>query len=490
VNFVLLTVIFKLIYIAVFVFASFTAFLRFMHIFQQNSYKPDRFLRWLSANKQKVLFLLILPKSTPAIKPLVYTARVKRMIITNSILLAIAAVFTFILKIPANAFLLPIIFILSPIMPIVSNGINFPIESNIRRYYINDAKRILRAFPNLIVIGITGSFGKTSVKYFLTTLLKAKYNVLMTPESFNTPMGVVKTIREELRSTHEIFVCEMGARQAGDIREICDIVHPTHGIITSIGEQHLETFGNIENIIKTKFELADTIKDNGIIFLNGDNDYIRKNLPSKNHITYGINTDNNTYAYDIKSDLQGTIFSINADKGEHLQTSLIGAHNVTNICGAIAVCLYLGVPMDGIRERLRKLSAPPHRLELKIAGGMTIIDDAYNSNPAGCEAALTALALFDETKILITPGMVELGERQEALNREFGRQAAAICDYIFLVGTNQTKPIAEGVLKAGFDNEKLTVTESFKEAFAKAQSLKTDRAKVILIENDLPDNYL
>lgn len=165
-----------------------------------------------------------------------------------------------------------------PFLVLIGNFINAPIEKGIRQYYINDAKKMLKACPDLKVIGITGSYGKTSVKYFLSTALKAKYNVLMTPESYNTPMGVVKTIREQLRPTHEIFVCEMGARNVGDIKEICDIVFPDYGIITSIGEQHLESFKSIDNIVKTKFELYDAVPDKKNMFLNGDNQYISAKL--------------------------------------------------------------------------------------------------------------------------------------------------------------------------------------------------------------------
>lgn len=184
---------------------------------------------------------------------------------------------------------------------------------------------MLKACPDLKVIGITGSYGKTSVKYYLSTVLKAKYNVLMTPESYNTPMGVVKTIREQLRPTHEIFVCEMGARHVGDIKEICDIVFPEYGIITSIGEQHLETFKSIENIIKTKFELYDAVADKDKMFLNGDNENITKTLIGKgdkiSH-TYGLNEQNETYAYDIKVTNKGTVFSVccRGQKIEGLQT--------------------------------------------------------------------------------------------------------------------------------------------------------------------------
>ena len=163
-----------------------------------------------------------------------------------------------------------LIYALSPCIILLSNLINKPLELSINQYYTNDAKKMLRACPNLKIIGITGSYGKTSVKYYLTTLLRSKYNVLMTPESYNTPMGVVKTIRGSLKATDEIFVCEMGAKWVGDIKELCDIVHPHHGIITSIGPQHLESFKTLDAIKGTKFELADALPEGGMLFLNGD----------------------------------------------------------------------------------------------------------------------------------------------------------------------------------------------------------------------------
>lgn len=500
--------------------ASFAA-LRSMHMFQLNSYKASTHGKWLRGNFSKlwsqVLLLLFMViyffvhhiamqvifialcvvfclSNRPlknAKKPLVYTARVKRMLVTAAVLLVGISLLSFLLAEPFRFELLCLLYLLAPVLPIIANTINAPVESSARRYYINDAKKILKSCPNLLIIGITGSYGKTSVKYYLTTLLRAKYNVLMTPESYNTPMGVVKTIREQLRSTHEIFVCEMGARHKGDIKELCDIVNPQHGIITSIGEQHLETFKTVETIIKTKFELADAVSGKGVIFLNGDNMLIRDHLPNQEFRTYGLSEQNDSYAYDIKVTQNGTTFSLN-DRGERvegLQTQLIGEHNVINLVGAMALCSSLGVPYDGMRTQLKKITSPPHRLQLTKNNGMIIIDDAYNSNPSGCRAALQTLSLFDGCKILITPGMVELGAKQDECNRAFGAQAAEVCDFVILVGEKQTKPIFEGLSDAKYDPSKIFVADKFSDAINKAYSITNERQKVILLENDLPDNY-
>ena len=165
---------------------------------------------------------------------------------------------------------------LTPFVTLLAWLINQPMENAVTSRYIRDARRRLEERPDLMVIGITGSYGKTSTKNFLHALLSARYNVLMTPESFNTTLGVVRTVRERLQPSHQVLLAEMGAKNPGDIREICDLVHPGYGVITAIGEQHLETFQTVENIIATKFELADAVPAGGAVFLNADNAYIRE----------------------------------------------------------------------------------------------------------------------------------------------------------------------------------------------------------------------
>lgn len=428
-------------------------------------------------------------------KKLVYTARVKRMIATIAAVYAAVIVLSFIfldLSRIGGVFLILTGFQL--LMNVVSNTINHPIEWGVKQYYINDAKRMLKeSSDHLTVIGVTGSYGKTSVKFYLQTLLKDSFNVLVTPESYNTPMGVVKTIRESLKSTHEIFVCEMGARHVGDIKEICDIVHPEHGIITSIGPQHLETFFNMDNIKNTKFELADALPSDGMLFLNGDNEYIREKAAGYENITYYC-TDAEVSGYkagNIKVSQMGTDFTVTAPDGssESFQMRLIGAHNVINVVGAIAVANRLGVKLSDLKVPVRRLSSVEHRMQLREHGLVTIIDDAYNSNPVGSKAAVETLKMFDGIRILVTPGMVELGDKEEEYNYKFGTYAADCCDHILLVGKKRTKPIYDGVLSKGFPEDKLKAFDKLEEALAFAYEIKGQGHKYILLENDLPDNY-
>ena len=492
--------------------------IRFMHFFQLNSYRAKIHSKWILNNLNKTYINIIsaliiivlannatiwarichilvcgfaialsLPKK--AKKPLVYTMRVKRMLITTAVLYLL--ILTFGIHKKAALEISALFILAAPIWVMIVNLVNKPIEKAISNYYINDAKRLISS-SNAKVIGITGSYGKTSMKYYLATLLKAKYNVLMTPESFNTPMGVVLTIRSSLNALHEVFICEMGAKRVGEIKEICDIVNPDMGIITSIGPQHLETFKSLDNIKKTKFELADALPEDGTLYLNGNDENILQYKGERQNISYSVNGAGAYNATDISLSDKGTKFTVNNPLGEKCEftTRLIGMHNVLNITGAIAVANTMGIEFGTLKSYVAKIEAVPHRLELITKGNDIIIDDAYNSNPSGTKAALETLSYFDGMKILLTPGMVELGEKQNELNKEFGVNAAKVCDYVILVGQKQTEPIYNGLKEASYPDDKIFVAHSFNEAINHAYSLNSKmQKKIILLENDLPDNY-
>lgn len=514
----------------IWVLASYNALRHELHMFQQSGYRPVRYARRIAAKPLDLLpylaFILlagigrwmydtpwrylgvgvfsigativgIAKMKRQAKKPLVWTARAKRLFATAAVLLAATAVVCAIAMPhradePWNGKVFCVVGCVSALMPVVISiacAINTPMERGINRGYINDAKRILGGMPNLTVVGVTGSYGKTSVKNYLAALLGAKYMTLATPESYNTTLGAVRTIREYLKPTHEVFICEMGARQVGDIREICELVHPQHGIITAVGEQHLETFGSRENIRKTKYELADALPSDGKLFVNGDSDGIAAEPPKHGHMTYGLDGGRNFIGEVLSVSRKGTEFRVTTPSGESatFTTPLIGAHNVQNLVGAIACAHELGVPLEDMRRPLMRMKPVEHRMQLIERGSVTIIDDAYNSNPAGAHAALETLGLFDIKRVLVTPGMVELGAREAELNREFGADAAAHCDAVALVGEAQTKPIYEGLVGAGFDRENIFVADTLGDAMKWVYSLGGE--KVILLENDLPDNY-
>jgi UDP-N-acetylmuramoyl-tripeptide--D-alanyl-D-alanine ligase len=389
---------------------------------------------------------------------------------------------------------LPVILLFAGLAPIIANIINAPFEKANNNRYIRDAKRIIDSMPNLITIGVTGSYGKTSTKYYLHKLLSAKFNTLMTPESYNTTLGVVKTIRNSLRPTHEIFICEMGMKWKGDIKEICDIVKPKHAVITSIGPQHLESMKTVGNIIAEKFSITECITE-GICFLNYDNEYIRQRKINRNIVKYGISDhisgDSDYKASGVSVSENGSAFTVTVgSESAYFETRLIGSHNVQNIVGAIAVAHSVGVSMNELLLPVKRLEPAEHRLQISHSNNTVIIDDSFNSNPAGAKSALEALKLFGGVRILITPGMVELGAQSHELNRTFGGQAADSCEYALLIGEKQSHPIKEGLLQAGFPPDKIRVFDSFSLGMTFANTIDTKgKKKIILIENDLPDNY-
>lgn len=492
----------------------------FIHMFQLESYLKPQYLKWVSDNSASRIIgrgLLIIfsiaillintnivtlgvcsafnlltayfyrPKK--AKKPLVFTTRVKRLVATSVILFAIP---TALCSVFGFLFLLPVIFLLTAYIVFLAAVINTPVENAVRNWYISDAKKIIKSRKhNLTVIGITGSYGKTSTKFYLAKLLAKKYNVLMTPASYNTTMGVVKVVREMLKPSHEIFICEMGARNTGEIKEICDIVLPDMGIITSVGPQHLETFKSIENVIKTKFELADAIPENGFIVLNGDNEYILGNKTEKDTVFYGINNKNTDfYADNIKCSASGTSFTLKyGNESAELSTKLLGGHTVLNILACCAMSIKLGVDIQDIKTAVRMLESVPHRLEIIDGGDVVIIDDAFNSNPSGAKFALDVLANFDGLKVLVTPGMVELGEKQFELNKIFGSQASEVCDYIYVVGKVNYESISSGALENGFAQNKLINVSSPEQAVNAVRGMIYEKTKFVLLENDLPDNF-
>lgn len=489
------------------------------HMFQLEGYHRDAFGRWLSDNAGVVcaritfafaalvisffggaalyassFFMLLtayafVPR-TKAKKPLVYTARVKRMLFTAVLLYIILCAAASCLRFEAA--LESLFVMLAFAFTVAADVLNAPFEKAVKRKFINDAKSRLADRPDLITVGITGSYGKTSTKNFLCKLLEPKYNVLITPASYNTPMGVVKTVRELLKPSHEIFICEMGAKYKGDIKELCDIAKPKYGIITAIGPQHLESFGTTENITDTKFELADALPPDGRIYLNYDNAYIRSRDTGKTVVSYGTDfADADCKANITKISDKGTEFEIcYKAKSYNFTTRLLGKHNVQNLAGCICFALDFGVDPDDIAIAVRRLEPVTHRLQMIDAGSnLTIIDDAFNANPSGTHAALEVMSVLDGLKIIVTPGMIELGNKQSELNFRFGEECAAVCDYIFLVGKRIADDVYDGAKKSGFDETRLLRFDTVSAAVDAARNVVSEQHKYILLENDLPDNY-
>lgn len=512
--------------------SAFFSLHRQLQMLQQNSYFPSRYYGWVKENYtvltalSAILFcgcsllytnghylpfliisaLILIVRLAVAvklhkksIKKLVVTARVKRLFaaafIPLAVLIAASAVFYGTLASEICVMLAVMFSSITPLLTILCWLLTFPLEKLFTRHYINDAKRILRSYRDLTVIGVTGSYGKTTTKFILQRILSEKFNVVATPQSFNTPLGVVKTVRGDLKPQTQIFICEMGAKNIGDIKEICDIAHPKYGIITSVGAQHLDTFKSVENVFKTKFELADAVAENGgEVFINGSSEEIRKRADRKNsaYRVYGLENTHEFYAENITYSRNGSTFDL-VLAGERISvtTRLLGLHSVNDIVAAAALAYKLGVSAKQIRFAVSQLKPTEHRLELKsFKNGSLLIDDAYNSNPEGCLEAVRVLGCFEGMrKVIITPGLIELGEKEYECNYNLGLQAAKYCDEIILVGKNRSKPMSDAIATTDFDKEKLYVVSSFAEAM-EIYAPTTNINSVVLLENDLPDNYL
>ncbi len=503
-----------------------------LHVFQQNSYRNERYFKWLRNNigdKQRVgefvpMFLTVLGLFMPnavvlsvlfIVAGAVYlflsfkaftrkakvrfnfTARAKRLYFT-SIGLCLIFVAIYCIVLGNRDLLLRAIMglastaILSFLILPLSNIILKPVEKRISNWYINDAKRILAEHKDMIIVGITGSYGKTSTKHFLNTILSQKYNVLMTPGSYNTTMGVVRTIREYMQPTHQLFICEMGAKQINDIKEICDIVHPKYGILTSVAEQHLDTFHNIENVRKTKFELIDSLPDDGVAFLNADYEIICGTSHNKLAYYYSVSNPLADYSVNmetIKYSQQGAEFEV-LHKGEKIatfSTPLLGEYNISNIVACVACAYKLGLTTEQIAYGIHKLEAVEHRMQMSTnAAGLIIIDDAFNSNPKGAKMALEVLSGFPNQKFVITPGIIELADKQDYYNRELGKQIAHSVDYAILVGKEQTKAIYQGLKDENFPEDRIYIASGLNDGANYAFSIAR-RGDAVLFENDLPD---
>ena len=426
-------------------------------------------------------------------KKLVITARIKRLIFTITVLYLLPVITI------KNIWLFTTIEVvmayLNPLVVLVAMFINMPVEKLVYLYYKTKAQNKLKSMNKLKIIGITGSYGKTSSKNILADILNIKYNALPTPRNLNTYNGLIMTVNNHMDKFTDIFIAEMGAYVKGEIAGLCKLVKPKYGILTTIGTAHLESFGSEENIVKGKFELIESLPADGFGVLNGDDpkqvSYKLKNKVKT--IWIGINNKNvDVLAKNIKCSSKGTEFDIvfKKDKKEyHFETRLLGKHNVYNILAAVACGKEFGIDIDDLKQAVKSVKPIEHRLELKRLGNFYQIDDAYNSNPVGAKNACEILGMMPGYKIMVTPGMIELGDKEDEYNRIFGEQIVKVADEVILIGENKTKPIKEGILSKGFDKDKIIVLNDVREAYPYINNIALEKEVYALFENDLPDTY-
>lgn len=432
--------------------------------------------------------------NAPQKTPLKYTHRMTRMCVVYFLLVAVITFF--LMTLTFSNVLLGLTPIFVPLIVVLAFLIMAPFEILINRFFVNKAKKIISTRKNkLITIGITGSFGKTTVKNMLTTLLSRKFKVCATPYSFNTPLGLSKTIIEYLSENHEVFITEMGAKCTGDIAYLTQMVHPSIGVITGIGNQHLSTFGTLENLKNTKFELIENLEEGGVAYFNGDSkgavELFERATISRKFLTSLGDEKGDFRVENIVMDGRGSTFDLVLAGGKPLRcaTSLLGKHNISNILLCATIAFGLGVSGEEIRLGIESLAPSSHRLAIvPSANSLIVLDDAYNGSVEGSRAALDVLSLFEGKKFVVTPGLVELGRESFEANREFGLNMAGVADCVILVGIVNLDALTKGLIEGGFDEKQIFKVGSLAQATDILRNFAVP-GDVVLFENDLPDNY-
>ena len=375
---------------------------------------------------------------------------------------------------------------LAPLFLALSAQVILPVEKANNRRYIRKAKASLSE-TRATKIGVTGSYGKTSVKHYLEGLLSVKYATLASPENYNTPLGVARTM-QEATGREQMLVLEMGARRRGDIGELCEIVRPDVGVITGIAPQHLETFLSMENILAEKNVLAESVGDEGVVFYNLTDPSVRALYNKRLGKKIGVGYENADYLIrNVSFSVLGATFMlVKGEKSIRITSSCVGMAFVVDFCLAAAVAIELGIPWEDIAMAAKRSYPPSHRFEVVRSGDVVVIDDSYNVNPVGAAVALNSLGCFEgERKIVYTSGMVELGEEEEALNRALGEKISEVASVAIVGEGRYGDAVVRGI------RESIAVFRAADTATAsKLFESILKKGDVLLIMSDLPRDYL
>lgn len=368
--------------------------------------------------------------------------------------------------------------VLLPLLLCLANAITGVFENARNRKFVKRAGQVLDE-TEITRVAIVGSYGKTSVKNILCTLLSQKYAVVETPASYNTPVGIAKTVFSDAFQGKEILIAEMGARKRGDIEELCDLVKPDYAIFTGVCQQHIQTFGSLDGVWEEKSKIFGSAKT----VVCGES--LRERASGFENACFA-----NGEIKEVELKAAETRFTLCVDGQEkRISVKLLGNAAIENISLAVSLCVRLGLTMDEIANGLEKLQPIPHRLQLMENGGVYILDDGYNCNPRGAKEGIAALARFDGRKCIVTPGIVECGVLEESINEALGGEiAAAGLDKVILVGDTLVGAVKTGYKNAGGDEEKLSIARSLEKAKEELSGW-IQVGDAVLFLNDLPDVY-
>ena len=523
------------------------AILFYLYLWQLKEYHIGRFLDHFrtekgkrlifnSLNLLKILLIsgfFIFPFYFPFILVALYTLevakaltdffqkRLKKPVLTKkTVFLILAALLLEILFIFANWFRLTPSFALWLLIfdiftLAIASGITLIFQPLVvlgRNQIIKKAKKKRDDFKNLLVIGITGSYGKTSTKEFLATILSEKFKVLKTAKHQNSEVGVSLCILNDLKPEHEIFIVEMGAYNKGGIKLLCDIIKPKIGVITGINEQHMATFGSLENIIKAKYELIESLPrsesessllrglpENGLAIFNGDNDYCyelykKTKKPKKVYSLQSTisNLPVDLYTSSIAVNREFLSFKVIDKNGESaiFKANLLGEQNISNILASAVCAKELGMTLEEITKACQKIESWQGGVELKKGiNGLNIIDATYSANPDGVISHIDYLKIWPGKKVIIMPCLIELGKVSKRIHKEIGKKIGEVCDLSIITTREHFQEIGEGATEKGLKGENILFTENPKEIFEKIKN-SFQAGDVALLESRVPSQLI
>jgi len=475
-----------------------------LYVFQLLEYQSLDLLKWFFRHPFK--------RRIQRKQHISYTSHIKALLLITVMLMSLLS---YVLSAGFASFCLFFILFMqiSPLFIVVAELLFKPLELYQRNKIVTKAIARRKKLKNLKVIAIVGSYAKTSTKNILYTLLWKDFNVVKTPKSYNTELSIARVVLSDLKESTELFICEMDAYHTGEITKLAKIAQPTLGIITAIGPQHLERFGSMVNLVKSQFEIATSLRgrescglpsdkaisqevglprsarNDGVLFLNELDEHSAKEGRKLDQTVFFYN---NTLAF-ISNRVEngnGQTFMLHIKQAKiEINLPLKGEHQSINFLAAAVIAEYLGVPLKTIAARAKLVQSTEHRLEVRTMGEMTILDNTYNANPQAALASLTLLKSYtDRQKILVTPGFVELGKEHNKAHQEFAWDAATIADEIIIVGEHAKKPLLKGLEQAKFNKKNIHLAETTQKGLDLLSTIAKSNA-VVLLENDLPDQY-
>ncbi len=373
---------------------------------------------------------------------------------------------------------------LLPFLFCAANATTGVFENARNKKFVKRAGQVLNE-TEIIRVGVVGSYGKTSVKNILKAMLSTRYKVVETPASYNTPIGVAKTVFTDGFAENQVLIAEMGARKTGDIAELCALVKPDYAVFTGVCQQHISTFESLEKVFAEKSE----------IIKSGAKVVCAESLKERVENAFGKDEDGVIFAVEsaienLRLNATDTQFTLRI-KGEsvEIKTKLLGKAAAENILLAATLAVEMGVSLTDIQKAVCTLEAIPHRLQLVENNGVYILDDGYNANPRGAFEAIAALGRFTGGKCVVTPGIVECGVLEEEINGKLGvRIAEEGLDLVILVGETLVGAVKKGYIEGGGDESKLVCVRNLEEAKS-ALSGWVQAGDAVLFLNDLPDVY-